>query len=229
MATRRITVRGNDSSRSKERKAPRSSNPGSRSGGSPAGLTVFHWVAIAFYLAGVFQVVKFLDAKLPERLEDTVENRKQPQFLEGSARKCLKTLTDIGPRTTGSPALEVEAVNFLLERLQKLKDSIKNPKYDLEIDVQRPSDCFNLEIFTAGRTMCYQDVTNIVARISTKWKKPQHRHALLVNCHTDSRPNTAGLNQLISGSVTPWKFSRPDVHSKRRKLKLLAKLQKHCV
>ena len=44
------------------------------------------------------------------------------EFIAGNARKYLEALTSFGPRPTGSPANEIEAVNVLISSLRLIEE-----------------------------------------------------------------------------------------------------------
>ena len=113
------------------------------------------------------------------------------EFVEEKARKHLEAITSFGPRPAGSYANEVQAVNYIVGTLQKIKHSARGDVI-FEIDVQKPSGSFDLGFF-AGFTSIYRNVTNILVRITPKNSYPP-KNTVLVNGHFDSVPGSPGAS-----------------------------------
>ncbi|KAI6184117.1 Peptidase-M28 domain-containing protein [Aphelenchoides bicaudatus] len=130
-----------------------------------------HWLFIIIGLALIYASVVYLDRP-----------KKEPaNFLE--------QLTALGPRSSGSVALEVDAVQMVTKRINDIQEKFaKGGVNRLELDIQRPTGCYNLAFLTPF-TLCYHEVTNIVVRIGAN--NPS-RHAILLNCHLDTLPDTPG-------------------------------------
>jgi len=113
------------------------------------------------------------------------------EFVEEKARKHLETITSFGPRPTGSYANEVQAVNYIVGALQKIKDSATEDVI-IEIDIQKASGSFRLD-FLEGFTSVYRNVTNILVRITPKSSYPP-KNTVLVNGHFDTVPGSPGAS-----------------------------------
>ncbi|VDO76765.1 unnamed protein product [Heligmosomoides polygyrus] len=112
------------------------------------------------------------------------------QFSEDRARDLLKELTALGPRPSGSYALEHEAFDLLQRRIGAIKQQVGVKSVNrIETDVQRPSGCFDLK-FLSSFTLCYEKITNIIVRIGPA-SGPTHQ-SLMLNCHYDTMPDTPG-------------------------------------
>ncbi|CAD5215447.1 unnamed protein product [Bursaphelenchus xylophilus] len=145
-----------------------------------------HWLITVAALAILYGLVVFQDRRLPDVLPaDQFE-----QFSEVRAREILNKITSLGPRPSGSQALEVDAFKILSDKIGQIKQSFERTNVNrLEFDVQRPVGCFNLK-FLSSFTLCYHKITNVLVRIGSK-KKHSH-HAVLLNCHFDTLPDTPG-------------------------------------
>ncbi|KAI6242884.1 Peptidase M28 domain containing protein [Aphelenchoides fujianensis] len=135
-----------------------------------------HWLFTILGVAALYGFVVFQDRRMPPVVPAT-----EPRvFSEERARVFLNELTALGPRSSGSMALEVDAFKLVTERIAKLAVEFNRTGANrLELDVQRPTGCFNLKFLTPF-TLCYHEITNILVRIGPKTPS---RHAILLNCH----------------------------------------------
>uniref|UniRef100_A0A915EM45 FXNA-like protease n=1 Tax=Ditylenchus dipsaci TaxID=166011 RepID=A0A915EM45_9BILA len=121
-------------------------------------LGFFHWLLLSLCVSVLYGLVVWQDGRMPAVLpKDNLYT-----FSEERARLFLEQITSLGPRPTGSNALEVQAVQFLTGKITSLKQIVdRNGINRLELDIQRPSSCFNMRFFTN----CFHKVTNVAVRI----------------------------------------------------------------
>ncbi|XP_063311179.1 endoplasmic reticulum metallopeptidase 1 [Pelobates fuscus] len=110
-------------------------------------------------------------------------------FNDSTARGYLEGLTAINSRTVGSPANEILAVNYILEKLKFVQEK-RNAVHNIVVDIQRPTGSFSID-FLGGFSSYYDNITNIAVKL-----EPDHgaEHAVLANCHFDSVANTPGAS-----------------------------------
>ena len=87
----------------------------------------------------------------------------------------------------GSYENEVLAVDFIRRQLTAIQQRAK-PIHKITIDLQKPRGSFNLE-FADGMTHHYRNIQNIIAKLESGHGG---KHALLINCHFDSVPQSPG-------------------------------------
>ncbi len=142
-------------------------------------LTIFTFY-IFLYLTVCMRNTTFPDPK-------TKQNSLPGDFVEERARKYLKDLTSMGPRTVGSVQNEKLAVDYLTRQLEKIKTNSK-PQHDVQIDVQKVSGTFTLG-FIGGFNSIYENMNNIIVKLSPR---AGSNDSLLVNCHYDSVAESPG-------------------------------------
>eukprot|EP01114_Cavostelium_apophysatum_P023143 TRINITY_DN8626_c0_g1_i4.p1 TRINITY_DN8626_c0_g1~~TRINITY_DN8626_c0_g1_i4.p1 ORF type:complete len:841 (+),score=154.41 TRINITY_DN8626_c0_g1_i4:147-2669(+) len=142
---------------------------------------------LLFYFSIILIYVLLAAAIIPARhhLPSVVSADVNSQLFSGErAYGELKVLTeDIGGRPTGSYKNEVDTVNFLLERLQALKANASS-SLAMEIEVQRPTGAYWEQKYKYVTR--YNNITNIVVRLSKSGDAKSTERALLVSCHFDS-------------------------------------------
>merc|ERR1719350_367634 len=146
-------------------------------------------LVVLLWLAGVFSVVVLLDGRLPSALTLADREDHPHSFIEERARVTLQGLTSIGPRPAGSYENEVLAVAFIKRELTSIAERA-DPIHKLSIDIQKPRGSFNLGLLD-GLTHSYQNIQNVIAKLESGTGA---KHALLVNCHFDSVPQSPGAS-----------------------------------
>ncbi|MEE6459168.1 hypothetical protein FKM82_000560 [Ascaphus truei] len=111
------------------------------------------------------------------------------EFNATTARDYLEHIAGIDSRTVGSPANEILAVNYLMEKIRAIQGR-SNAANRITVDVQRPTGSFSID-FLGGFTSYYDNITNIAVKLEPE---PGAEHAVLANCHFDSVANTPGAS-----------------------------------
>ena len=168
-------------------------------------LTTWMAVVVLGWLLGLFVLVVVMDRKLPTALTIADLPDHPDSFIEERARHQLRSLTSIGARPTGSYENEVLAVQLLERELAGIA-SRAQPIHKLTVELQKPRGSFNLK-FVDGLTHSYRcvpdsksmrdwfeckicrNIQNVVAKLESNGGT---NHALLVNCHFDSVPQSPG-------------------------------------
>lgn len=152
-------------------------------------LSTWYSLVIAGCLLGLFMLVMLMDQRLPQPLTLSDVSAQPDRFIEERARRSLRALTSIGPRPAGSYQNEVIAVDLIVRELSSIRDRAK-PIHKVSIDVQKPRGSFNLKLLD-GLTHSYRNIQNVIARVESGTGA---KHALLVNCHFDSVPQSPGAS-----------------------------------
>ncbi|KAM3846159.1 endoplasmic reticulum metallopeptidase 1 isoform 2-T2 [Vipera latastei] len=148
-------------------------------------------LVLLLYLLGLRGLVQMSIRQLVKGTSDPSE------FNAPRARKYLENITAIGPRTVGSPENEIFTVDYLLKQVKAIEIK-SNHAHTISVDIQRPTGTFSID-FIGGFTSYYDNITNIAVRLEPRRGA---KHAVLLNCHFDSLPNTQGASDdAISCSV----------------------------
>lgn len=144
-----------------------------------------HWLLILLIIACVYAFIYYEDSRMP----DVISSGQYENFSEDRARQLLVAITALGPRPSGSEACEVKATSIIMNRLENVRSEVEARGVNrFEVDVQRPSGCFDL-MFLSSFTLCYSKITNIIARIGPKTPA---KHAILLNSHFDTLADSPG-------------------------------------
>ncbi|CAJ0606998.1 unnamed protein product [Cylicocyclus nassatus] len=145
-----------------------------------------HWLLVIVVVFAIYGWVVYLHRRMPPVIGADYLN----EFSEERARVLLRELTDLGPRPSGSDALEHKSFDIMQRHLSAIRDKFASRGVNrFEMDVQRPSGCFDLS-FLSSFTLCYHKITNIVVRVGPA-SGPTDQ-SLLLNSHYDSMPDTPG-------------------------------------
>ncbi|KAM9329716.1 LOW QUALITY PROTEIN: endoplasmic reticulum metallopeptidase 1 [Gastrophryne carolinensis] len=140
-------------------------------------------VLLLLYVLGIRGLVQL-------SMELLVTPGTSPQHFNASAaRVYLEQITAIDSRTVGSPANEILAVNYIIDRIKDIQKK-RNKVHKITVDVQRPTGSFSID-FLGGFTSYYDNITNIAVKLEPARGA---QHAVLANCHFDSVANTPGAS-----------------------------------
>ena len=112
------------------------------------------------------------------------------------AREHVGRLVAMGVKVVGSEQAETAAPDYILETLFRVRDEAHGD-VAVEVGVQRPSGSFNTD-FLGGISAAYENVTNIVCRISTRTAHGATADALLINAHFDTAIGSPGASDDLS-------------------------------
>lgn len=116
----------------------------------------------------------------------STDNNNNNRFHALRARAHMEDIVSLGIRVVGSRANEVHAKEMLVSKLEALR-ALANERVELEISVQHPSGSFYID-FLGGINHLYQNVTNVVVRLSRKGAEGDEarKNAFMINAHYDS-------------------------------------------
>ncbi len=151
--------------------------------------TSLPWFLVLLYVA-ILGAFVGLSVHFFAFLPEPVTNGSPNQFHASRARSHMEDLTSLGIRNVGWKANEVHAKVLLISKLEEIKKSA-SPDINVEISVQTTSGTYYVN-FLSGITHIYQNVSNVVARISRRGSNPEH--AFMVNAHYDSALGSQGAS-----------------------------------
>ena len=159
------------------------------------GLTLWHCLLVLVFHVLIFFLAVYAHHYVPE----SKVNASKGDFAEWRARKHLQEITSYGLRPAGSFANEHKTVEYLLNTLRSFNEA-KRDDIALEIGLQRPSGTYSID-FLEGFTSYYKNISNVVARVSSKQKYPT-KHSILVNAHFDSSFGGPGASDDVVSCAT---------------------------
>eukprot|EP00871_Galdieria_phlegrea_P000364 jgi/Galph1/1328/GphlegSOOS_G6008.1 len=135
----------------------------------PARSTVQSWLQIVVFC--LFSLVVFYVGYWGWSHEPPIVKKDAPK-KEFSAERAVMTVTtladEIGFRIVGTKSLET-AQEFIYSRLQILSEEAKRRGFTLELDIQKVSGTYDVNLPALGEvtiTTAYSNIKNIVARLS---------------------------------------------------------------
>ena len=133
-----------------------------------------------FLIAGMTAISLHFLFRLPA---EPVTNSNRPNVFQAwRARQHMEDLAALGIRHVGSQANEIHARQLIVSKAEAIQREASRA-VDIDISVQNVSGGFYID-FLGGMTQIYQNVSNVVVRLTARGVDP--RHAFLVNAHYDS-------------------------------------------
>ena len=157
------------------------------------------WLLIFAFLATILLFIHSRNSVYPE--PKTVAGSVPGEFIEERGRAHLDFLTSLGDRPVGSHANEVDAVKYILDQLNSIKENA-NAVHKIQIDVQQVSGNFTLDDFLGQFTSVYENLNNIILKLSPAGGA---EGSLLVNSHYDSIVDSPGM---LINIIRTYRFSQ---------------------
>ncbi|MBA0667164.1 hypothetical protein Goklo_000286 [Gossypium klotzschianum] len=157
----------------------------------------FTWLTLfAVIVYSSWAVYQYQYENLPVPL--TAEQAGKRGFSEVAAMKHVKALTELGPHTIGSDAIEL-ALQYVLAELENIK---KTAHWEVDVEV----DLFHVNVgatrldsgMFVDRTIIYSDLDHIVLRMLPKYAPEARENAILVSSHIDTVFSTSGYSDYFS-------------------------------
>uniref|UniRef100_A0A182PMW9 FXNA-like protease n=1 Tax=Anopheles epiroticus TaxID=199890 RepID=A0A182PMW9_9DIPT len=126
---------------------------------------------------------------LPPALTEADLSRHPFAFNGARAWNTLTRLDALGPKTTGSRANEVLAVE-VLEREFSVINASHHPSQQVLYEKQIVSGQYGINFFGSQITSVYRRVQNLIVKLVGA----EDRHALMLNCHFDSVASSPGAS-----------------------------------
>lgn len=79
-------------------------------------------------------------------------------------------------------------MELIKREINKVIQNTPNPVNKILYNLQTASGCFNVSLKNVAKTLCYQDIQNIVVKLQS----PKASESILLNCHFDSVPTSPG-------------------------------------
>ncbi|CAI6011056.1 unnamed protein product [Closterium sp. NIES-65] len=113
------------------------------------------------------------------------------QFSEERAMAHVTKLAgDIGDRQEGTQGL-TEGARYILDEVERLR-SIASPRLRVEMEESSVSGSFSMVFLQRSLSLAYQNLTNVVVRISNAATDPEAVPSVLMNGHFDSALGSPG-------------------------------------
>lgn len=159
-------------------------------------LTTSNFLYLLGLILIVFALVIVIEKQLPPGLKIKDQRKHRDRFIAERAYNHLKTLTNFGPRISGSYENEVLAVNFLKDEINNIISEAKEHNV-IELDIQKVSGSFQLE-FLDNMNLVYRDQQNVIVKVGSKIRS---QHSLLINCHFDTVADSPGKFLLFPNNI----------------------------
>lgn len=119
-------------------------------------------------------------------------------FSEVEAIRHVRALTQVGPHSIGSDALD-DALQYVLAEAEKIK-KMAHWEVDVQVDFFHAKSGANRMVsgLFAGKTLIYSDLYHIILRILPKYASEAEDNAILVSSHIDTVFSTEGAGDCSS-------------------------------
>lgn len=153
----------------------------------------YHFLGLIILITGLVCTVGMFGTFLPpSKPIDAVV----AEFSGDRARIHMESIASIGPRPSGSYANDIEAVKYILNEVNRIREEAE-PHYDIEIELQTVSGSFAFvrksNYIDLGFTSAYGNISNVIVKISPKGDSSSGIY-LLANAHYDTVMNTEGAS-----------------------------------
>ena len=172
---------------------------------NPISFLTLHF-GLLFILLFAIPISYISDEWLPTPLPSTISPSK---FSEERANTHLSNIASFGIRTVGSKANEVETPQYIIDFVNTVRDEAPE-NVDIEAEIQRPSGSFT-SWFLGGFTNVYDQVTNVVVRVSFVGPRTR-QNALLVSAHFDTALGTVAASDDAANIAAMLEILRNVVH-----------------
>lgn len=161
------------------------------------------YVILALFILiihGIWAVHYYQFESLPEPL--TADHVGKRGFSEHEAMKHVILLTQLGPHSVGSDALEV-GLQYVLDVAEGIKKTA-HWEVDVDVDLFHANSGANILVsgHFNGKTLVYSDLTHVVLRISPKYASEAEDSAILVSSHIDTVFSAYVLNLIFFTSFS---------------------------
>lgn len=119
-------------------------------------------------------------------------------FSEVEAIRHVRALTQVGPHSIGSDALD-DALQYVLAEAEKIK-KMAHWEVDVQVDFFHAKSGANRMVsgLFVGKTLIYSDLYHIILRILPKYASEAEDNAILVSSHIDTVFSTEGAGDCSS-------------------------------
>ena len=108
-----------------------------------------------------------------------------------TSQRHTTSLSNFGARPVGSYQAEVQAVQYLVEELGRIKTGC-TARVRMMVDTQTVSGKFHLDSWSLYHQ--YSEVKNLVVRLASSGQNRTGGPAVMINCHYDSVPQAPGAS-----------------------------------
>uniref|UniRef100_A0A5K3F5S2 Peptidase_M28 domain-containing protein n=1 Tax=Mesocestoides corti TaxID=53468 RepID=A0A5K3F5S2_MESCO len=169
---------------------------------------LWHWIIIFFTTLLCVTLIPLHSTSCGSNISSALDINSS--FQEVFARKHLKFVTGLGPRTGGSVNNEVHARKYLrleIEKIVRLAET-SGLVAKFEEQISRPS-----YFQTHAHITSYANIPNLILRLhDPRVKRTSPARSILVNCHYDTVSQSPGASDAFVGCANSLEASRVLAH-----------------